>query len=54
MKKLTPLLLLLPLLLLASPSPSHALVELGVGFGTVSFEDDLDGVDTDMGTTIEG
>ena len=54
MKKLTPLLLLLPLLLLAVPSPSHALVELGVGYGLVSFDDDLDGVGSDMGTTIEG
>ena len=57
MKKLPLLLLLLlipiPILLLASPSPSHAVVELGVGFGLVSFDDDLDGVDTDMGTTIE-
>ena len=56
MKKLPLLLLLIPIpiLLLASPSPSHAVVELGVGFGLVSFDDDLDGVDTDMGTTIEG
>ncbi|MDF1525974.1 MAG: hypothetical protein RRA15_03620 [bacterium] len=54
MKKRTPLLFLLPLLLLAFPSPSHAVVELGVGYGLVSFDNDLDGVDTDMGTTIEG
>jgi hypothetical protein len=53
MKKLTTL-LLLPLLLLVLPASSHAIVELGVGFGTVSFDDDLDGVDADMGTTLEG
>jgi hypothetical protein len=51
MKKLTTLLLLL---LLVVPSSSHAVMELGVGFGTVSFDDDLDGVDADMGTTLEG
>jgi hypothetical protein len=53
MKKLTTL-LLLPLLLLVLPASSHAVVEVGVGFGTVSFDDDLDGVDADMGTTLEG
>ncbi|MDT8396207.1 MAG: hypothetical protein RRA32_07180 [bacterium] len=36
------------------PSPAHAIVEIGAGFGLVSFDDDLDGVDTDMGTTLEG
>ena len=35
-------------------SPALAVVEVGVGFGTVSFDDDLDGVDADMGTTLEG
>lgn len=53
MKK--PVLLLLPLLLLllALPSPSLAIVEVGAGFTTTSFEDDLDGVDTDSGTALE-
>lgn len=55
MKKLTPLLFLLPLLLLflAFPSPSPAGVEVGVGFNITSFEDDLDYVDTDAGTSLE-
>ena len=53
MKKSALLLLLLPLLLLALPSPSIALVEVGVGFGVTSFEDDLDNVDTDSGTSLE-
>jgi hypothetical protein len=55
MKKST--LLLLPLLLLLLflflPSPSLALVEIGVGLTTTSFEDDLEGVDTDSGTSLE-
>ena len=53
MKKLTPLLFLLPLLLLAFPSPSLAVVEIGAGFNITSFEDDLDWVDTDAGTSLE-
>ena len=53
MKKLTTL-LLLPLLLLVLPASSHAVVELGAGIGLVSFDDDLDGVDTDFGSTLEG
>jgi len=52
MKKLS-LLLLLPLLLLVFPSPSYALVEVGAGFTITSFEDDLDSVDTDSGTSLE-
>ena len=53
MKKLTPVLLLLPLLLLALPSPALALVEVGAGFTITSFDDDLDYVDTDSGTSLE-
>ena len=53
MKKLMPLLLLLPLLLLTLPSPSYAVVELGAGIGLVSFDDDLDGVDNDFGNSLE-
>lgn len=53
MKKLTPILLLLPLLLLALPSSALALVEVGAGFTITSFEDDLDDVDTDSGTALE-
>ena len=52
MKKLIPI-LLLPLLLLVFPSPTLALVEVGAGFNITSFEDDLDGVDTDSGTSLE-
>jgi len=51
MKK-SPLLLLL-ILILAFPFPSLALVEIGAGFTTTSFEDDLDFVDTDSGTSLE-
>ena len=46
-------LFLVPFLLLISPSLSHAVVEVGAGFGITSFEDDLDGVDTDSGTSLE-
>ena len=59
MKKLAPppFLILLPLLLflvlLSLPSPSYAIVEVGAGFTITSFEDDLDGVDTDSGTALE-
>ena len=55
MKKLTmvPTLLLLPLLLLAFPASSHAIVEVGAGIGLVSFDDDLDFVDNDFGNTLE-
>ena len=53
MKKLAPTLLLLPLLLLVLPSPSFALVEIGAGFTTTSFEDGLGFVDTDSGTSLE-
>jgi hypothetical protein len=38
---------------LLSPSPSLALVEIGAGFTNTSFEDDLDFVDTDSGTSLE-
>jgi len=46
---------LLPLLLLSLvfPSPSLALVDTGAGFTITSFEDDLDFVDTDYGTSLE-
>jgi hypothetical protein len=40
-------------LVLFSPLPSLAVVELGVGFGITSFEDDLDGVDTGSGFGAE-
>ena len=53
MRSRTLILLLLPLLLLAVSSPSHALVEFGAGIGLVSFDDDLDGVDNDFGNTLE-
>ena len=53
MKKLAPTLLPLILLLLAFPSPSLALVEIGAGFTITTFEDDLDFVDTDYGTSLE-
>ena len=55
MKKSAPALFLLPLLLLllSFPSPAHAVVEVGVGFTITSFEDDLDFVDTDAGTSLE-
>ena len=53
MKKLAPTLLPLLLLLLVFPSPSLALVEIGAGFTITSFEDDLDYVDTDSGTSLE-
>jgi hypothetical protein len=53
MKKLAPILLLLPLLLLAFPSSSLALVEVGAGLTVTSFEDDLDFVDTDSGSAFE-
>jgi len=53
MKKLTPALLPLLLLFLAFPSPSLALVEVGAGITVTSFEDDLDFVDTDSGTSLE-
>jgi len=53
MKKRTPILLLLPLLLLVFPSPALAIVEVGAGFNITSFEDDLDFVDTDSGTSLE-
>lgn len=53
MERLVPLLLPLLLLLLVFPSPSLALVEIGAGFTITSFEDDLDGVDTDSGTSLE-
>jgi len=46
-------LFLVPFLLLTFPSLSHAVVEVGAGFGITSFEDDLDGVDTDTGTSLE-
>ena len=51
MKKLAPILLLLPLL--AFPSSSLALVEVGAGLTATSFEDDLDFVDTDSGSAFE-
>lgn len=35
------------------PSPSQAFVEVGAGLASVSFEDDLDAVDTDLGKTLE-
>ena len=58
MKKISTIFLVLGLGLvvgsgLFSPSPSFAVVEVGVGFGITSFEDDLDGVDTDSGTSVE-
>jgi len=53
MKQRTPVLLLLPLLLLVFSSPALALVEVGAGFTITSFEDDLDFVDTDSGTSLE-
>jgi hypothetical protein len=53
MKKLAPTLLPLLLLLLIFPSSSHALVEIGAGFTITSFEDGLDSVDTDSGTSLE-
>jgi len=46
-------LLMLSFLLLALPSPSLALVEVGAGFGITSFEEDLEDVDTDSGTSLE-
>jgi len=53
MKKSPLLLLPLLILLLAFPSPSLALVEVGAGFTVTSFEGDLDFVDTDSGTSLE-
>lgn len=53
MKKLPLLLLPLLMLLLVVPTPSIALVEVGAGFNITSFEDDLDNVDTDSGTSLE-
>jgi len=61
MKKLmllpSPLPVLLPLLLLLSllafPSQSQAVVELGAGFGITSFEDDLDNVDAGAGFSAD-
>ena len=41
------------MLLLVVPAPSIALVEVGAGFNITSFEDDLDNVDTDSGTSLE-
>ena len=38
---------------LSFPAPSFAAVEIGVGFGITSFQDDLDSVDTDSGTSVE-
>ena len=38
---------------LFSPSPSLAVVEIDAGFNITSFEDDLDWVDTDAGTSLE-
>jgi hypothetical protein len=46
-------LLLLFILLLVLPSSSFALVEVGAGFNITSFEDDLDNVNTDSGTSLE-
>jgi len=58
MKKITIIFLVLGLGVglgpgLFSPSSSFAIVEVGAGFGITSFEDDLDGVDTDSGTSLE-
>jgi hypothetical protein len=53
MKKPVLVIALLPLLLMVFPSPSLAVVEIGAGLGITSFENDLDGVETDMGTCLE-
>jgi len=54
-KTFLPLLFLLPLLLalLSFPSPSMAGVEVGAGINVTSFGNDLDGVDTDSGFSLE-
>lgn len=35
------------------PSPASAVIEVGAGIGIVSFDNDLDGVDTDFGSSLE-
>jgi|GEM_PF-6375508 len=46
-------LILLSSLLLAFPPSSLALMEVGVGVGITSFDDDLEDVDTGSGITLE-